>query len=595
MEMNMFVLQCNLCLHEYDESVESIPWDELPADWVCPVCGSPKTSFTRIGGGSEKHPSVENDQNSLGGVYACGLCSWEYNEEIEGVSREELSDEWVCPICGSTMSSFIDLEKPKPTSNTSSKSSILLTDVYECGLCSFEYIEEKEGVSWEDLPNDWTCPVCGSGKESFSHSAGTVHILPVSQGHKDVDKEYLAEWRRQSDEFESHMADIHQMAVVGKSISEPMRSRIPSFNWDDILVKGAQLFKMPLNKSQPVNTHTVIGPGAAVPLVIESPIIVTHMSFGALSREAKLSLAKGSAVVKTAMCSGEGGILPECIDAAHKYIFEYVPNKYSVTNEYLSKVDAVEIKIGQSAKPGMGGHLPAHKVTKEIARIRGFRVGREITSPAHFPDIRTKEDLKNTVDSLREKTGDKPIGIKLAAGHLEEDIAIAIGAGADFITIDGRAGGTGSAPKVVKNSASVPTIFALARARKVLDELGATNVSLIITGSFRISSDMAKALAMGADAIAIGTAAMMAVGCQQYRICDTDKCPVGIATQNPALRARLDVNKSAERVANFFRVSTEEIKDFARLTGNDDVHGLTPVDLCTSNTEISNYTNIGHV
>lgn len=243
----------------------------------------------------------------------------------------------------------------------------------------------------------------------------------------------------------------------------------------------------------------------------------------------------------------------------------------------------------------MGGHLPGNKVTREIAAIRGFREGQDIISPSHFPDIRSKEDLKATVSHLRLKTGGKPIGIKLAAGHIEEDIDIALFAGVDFITIDGRAGGTGASPKVVKNAASVPTIFALARARKILDLRGADTVSLIVTGGLRVSSDFAKALAMGADAIAVGTAAMMAVGCQQYRICNTDKCPVGIATQDPALRARMDVDKSAMRVANFFKAVTEELRDFARLTGNDNVHHLSQDDLCTTNSEISNHTSIEHV
>ena len=176
------------------------------------------------------------------------------------------------------------------------------------------------------------------------------------------------------------------------------------------------------------------------------------------------------------MCSGEGGVLPESLAASYKYIFEYVPNKYSITDENLRKVDVVEIKIGQSAKPGMGGHLPGYKVTREIAAIRGFREGQDIKSPSCFPDIRTREDLKATVERLREKTGGKSIGIKLAAGHLEEDIKIAVYAGAYFITIDGRAGGTGSAPKVVKNAFSVPTIFALARAKKILDEMNAEQI-----------------------------------------------------------------------------------------------------------------------
>jgi methylamine---glutamate N-methyltransferase subunit C len=466
---------------------------------------------------------------------------------------------------------------------------------WQCGLCLYIYDENNESVAWEALQKEWTCPVCGSGKEGFSLAASNPPVAASINPEKDSGEEYLAEWRRLADDFEVNMADIHRLAMTGESIIEPMRTRIPTFSWDDILIIGAQLAKIPLNKTQPVVTQTLIGPAAVFPLMLETPVFVSHISFGALSREAKLALSKGSALAKTAMCSGEGGILPESLEASYRYIFEYVPNKYSVTDENLKLVDAVEIKIGQSAKPGMGGYLPGNKVTREIAAIRGCREGEDIISPSHFPDIRSKEDLKATVTHLRLKTGGKPIGIKLAAGHIEEDIDRALYAGVDFITIDGRAGGTGASPKVVKNATSVPTIFALARARTILDSRGADTVSLIITGGLRTSSDFAKALAMGADAIAVGTAAMMAAGCQQYRICNTDKCPVGIATQDPTLRSRLDVDKSAIRVANFFNAVTEELRDFARLTGNDNVHHLSLADVCTTNSEISNHTDIEHV
>ena len=258
-------------------------------------------------------------------------------------------------------------------------------------------------------------------------------------------------------------------------------------------------------------------------------------------------------------------------------------------------MDAIEIKIGQSAKPGLGGHLPGKKVTSEIARIRGFQEGKDIISPSHFKDIHSKEELKSRVDWLKETSGGKPIGIKMAAGDIEADLKFAVYAGPDFITIDGRAGATGSAPKFVKASTSIPTLFAIYRARKYLDDNAATDISLTITGGLRISSDFAKALALGADAVAISTAALIAIGCQQYRVCNSGKCPMGIATQDPALRARLDVENAARGLENFLRVSTEEIKDFARLTGNDDVHKLSIQDLCTTNSEISNHTEIEHV
>jgi len=466
--------------------------------------------------------------------------------------------------------------------------------IYKCSICDTEFDEEKEGKKWDELAGDWACHVCESGKSHWLKVEEETQGPVVSQEGKDTSGP-LDEYKRSSDDLEVYMADIHEMAETGRTLTEPMRTRKPTPSWDDILIKGVQLAKIPLNQDEPVNTQTVIGPNAEQPLVLETPVYVTHMSFGALSKEAKLALAKGSAAVKTAMCSGEGGILPDSMANSYKYIFEYVPNLYSVTEENLKKIDAVEIKIGQSAKPGMGGHLPGQKVTKDIAKIRGFAEGADITSPSHFDDIRTREELKAKVNWLREASRGKPIGVKFAAGNVEADLEVALFAKPDFITIDGRAGATGAAPKFVKAATSVPSMFALYRARKYLDDHGIKGISLLITGGHRISADFAKALALGAEAIAIGTAALMAIGCQQYRICHTGKCPMGITTQEPELRARLDVDDSARMLGNFLLVSTEELKDFARLTGYDDIHKLSIDDLCTTNSEIANHTAIEHV
>jgi len=467
--------------------------------------------------------------------------------------------------------------------------------IYRCSVCDTEYDEEKEGTKWDQLSTDWSCHVCESGKPMWQ----TVDTVSAAADTSKVDERSVTDYsdvpEKVFDEFESYMADIHVMAETGESIIEPMRTRKPTFSWDDILIRGAQLAKIPLNQDQAVNTQTTIGPKAQHPLVIDTPIYITHMSFGALSKEAKIALAKGSAAVKTAMCSGEGGILLDSMENAYKYIFEYVPNRYSVTEDNLKRVDAIEIKFGQSAKPGMGGHLPGKKVTKEIAEIRGFDEGVDIISPAHFEDIKNKKDLKKKVQWLRDASQGKPIGIKFAAGHIEADLEIALYAEPDFITIDGRAGATGASPKFVKAAASVPTVFALYRAKKFLNDRGADQVSLVITGGLRVSSDFAKALALGADAVALGTSALIAIGCRQYRICGTGRCPTGITTQDPTLRSRLDIEKSAKGLENYLNVSTSELKDFARLTGNDDVHKLSIDDLCTTNTEISNYTEIEHV
>jgi len=467
--------------------------------------------------------------------------------------------------------------------------------VYKCSVCDTIFDENKEGKKWDELHAEWKCRVCESGK-SFWQKVAEAGSTPYFTGEEPSDtSEVPEEFIRVEDELEQHMSDIHQIAETGKSIIEPMRTRKPTISWDEILIKGSQLAKLPLNQDEKVNTKTIIGPRAKVPLVIETPIYVTHMSFGALSREAKIALAKGSATAKTAMCSGEGGILPDSLNNAYKYIFEYVPNQYSATEENLKRVDAVEIKIGQSAKPGMGGHLPGNKVTKEIAEIRGFKEGIDIISPARFKEIKNKDDLKNKVGWLRQVSGGKPVGIKLAAGNIEADLDIALYAKPDFVTIDGRAGATGASPKFVKAAASIPSMFALYRASKYLKEKDAEGVSLVITGGLRISADFAKALALGADAIAIGTSALMAIGCQQYRICHTGKCPRGITTQDPELRARLNIEKASKGLENFLNVSTEELKDFARLTGNDDVHKLSVNDLCTTSSEISEHTDIEHI
>ena len=468
---------------------------------------------------------------------------------------------------------------------------------YICSVCEYVHDEEKTGQQFDGLPDDWVCPVCDSPKNYFSKmdEAGSEPEPQDDRAEEDTDAPALIDLQKTMAEAEPYFADIQEIARSSRTVDEPMRTKEPVISWEDILIKGAQLARMPLNHEEPVNTRTVIGPRAGIPLAIETPIYISHMSFGALSKQAKTALAKGSAALKTLICSGEGGILPEEIDAAYRYIFEYVPNQYSVTEENLRKVDAIEIKIGQSAKPGLGGHLPGGKVTAEIARIRGFKEGEDIVSPSHFKDIHSRDDLKSRVDWLRETSGGKPVGIKLAAGDIEADLEFAVYAGPDFITIDGRAGATGSAPKFVKASTSIPTLFAIYRARKYLDENGAPDISLTITGGLRISSDFAKALALGADAVAISTSALIAIGCQQYRVCNTGKCPMGIATQDPDLCRRLDIDQAAQKLENFLQVSTEELKNFARLTGNDDVHKLSIRDLCTTNSEISNHTAIEHV
>lgn len=460
--------------------------------------------------------------------------------------------------------------------------------IYKCTICGHIHNEEATGVLLKDLDN---CPICKQDISNFVEveDSKSTESTEIEGSELAYDKNYA-----KSDKDIRQMDAIHQMAISGKSIVEAMYTEFPMPNWDDILILGCQLNPQPLEGDVEVNTQTIIGKTADKPLVIESPIYITHMSFGALSRETKIALAKGSAAIKTAQCSGEGGILVEEMENAYKYIFEYVPNKYSVTEDNLRNADAIEIKIGQSTKPGLGGQLQGEKVTSEIADVRGKPIGEDIHSPATIPGISTKEDLKELVDDLRARSDGRPIGIKFAAGRIEDDLEHILYANPDFITIDGRGGSTGASPKLIRDSTSVPTIYALSRARKFLDE-HESDITLTITGGLRVSSDFAKALAMGADAIAIGTGAMIAAACQQYRICDTGDCPVGVATQDEELRKRLKIESASKRVENYLKVSTEELKTFARITGHVDVHDLNINDLCTINSEISDYTDIKHV
>ena len=459
--------------------------------------------------------------------------------------------------------------------------------IYKCSVCGAIYDEEKEGKPLAELE---CCPVCKQLVSCFQKvpDEGREERSKSYSGELDYDS---ATARRDPDC--RYMAQIHEMAVTGRTIGEAMCTKLPMPGWDDILMLGAQLNPPPLNDGDPVDTTTVIGKNAKKPMVLESPVYISHMSFGALSREIKIALAQGSAMAKTAMCSGEGGILPEERENAYKYIFEYIPNKYSVTDENLRNADAIEIKIGQGTKPGMGGHLPGEKVTAEIAKLRGKKQGEDVQSPSKFPELNSKEDLRDMVTMLRSRSDGRPIGIKIAAGRIERDLEYCVYAEPDFITIDGRGGATGSSPLFLREATSVPTIYALYRARKYLDSIQ-SDISLVITGGLRVSADVAKALAMGADAVAVASAALIAAACQQYRICGSGNCPVGIATQDPELRKRLKVEQSAQRVANYLNVTCEELKMFARITGHGCVHDLRVDDLVTVNREISEFTNIPH-
>lgn len=368
------------------------------------------------------------------------------------------------------------------------------------------------------------------------------------------------------------------------------RNTLPK--WENIQFLPAQLATRPLMDEEEVDTTVVIGPQAKKPLKLKIPLFVSDMSFGALSREAKIALSKGAELAGTGICSGEGGMLPEEQANNSKYFYELASGKFGFSWEKVQKAQAFHFKGGQGAKTGTGGHLPGDKVTEEIAEVRGLEEGETAVSPAAFPDLKTIEDFKGFADEVRKKTGGIPVGFKIAASHVEADLDFALEVGVDYIILDGRGGGTGSAPTVLRDNINVPTIPALARARKHLDTSGASDVTLIITGGLRVAEDFAKAMMLGADAVAVSNAALQAIGCLGMRACDSNNCPVGIATQKEGLRKRLIIDQSASQLQNYFEASSELVKVIARACGHERVSGFNKNDLSTYDYEMHRLTGI---
>mgnify|MGYP001814046375 CR=1 FL=1 len=369
------------------------------------------------------------------------------------------------------------------------------------------------------------------------------------------------------------------------------RNTLPK--WENIQFLPAQMAKKPLLDDEQVSTSVTIGTKAKKPLSLDIPLFVSDMSFGALSKEAKIALSKGAEMAGTGICSGEGGMLPEEQENNSRYFYELASARFGFEWEKLKRVQAFHFKGGQGAKVGTGGHLPGHKVTEEIAQVRGLEAGQSAISPATFSeDLHSAEDFKAFSNQVREVTGGIPVGFKLAASHIEEDIDFALEAGADYVILDGRGGGTGAAPIILRNHICIPTIPALARARRHLDKQGADHVSLIITGGLRVPSDFIKALALGADAIAVSNAALQAIGCLGMRACHTNNCPVGIATQKEDLRARLVIDQSAKQLYNFFNACKELLEVATRSMGYDSIAALNPTDLTTFDYDMHRLTGI---
>ncbi|MDX2380283.1 MAG: glutamate synthase-related protein [Acidimicrobiia bacterium] len=405
--------------------------------------------------------------------------------------------------------------------------------------------------------------------------------------HGTPDEPHVALVRRLADEGLDYLGHHGPVTAMGVP-----RDDLPK--WDDIQFMTAQLARTPQLDEVGVDTHVVIGPNATRPLRLDIPIFVSDMSFGALSEEAKVSLARGAELAGTGICSGEGGMLPEEHAENSRYFYELASGRFGWSIDKVRDVQAFHFKLGQGAKTGTGGHLPGNKVTAKIASVRGLPEGTDAISPSTFADLGCEDDFRELADEVRAASGGIPIGVKLSAQHIEDDIDAALRVGVDYIILDGRGGGTGAAPTLFRDHISVPTIPALARARRHLDARGRRDVTLVVTGGLRTHTDFAKALALGADAVAVSNSAMQAIGCIGMRACNSDNCPVGIATQRPELRKRLVVEDAAQRLGRFFQATTELMTVLARACGHTDLREFCTDDLTTFDRDMAHLTGIAY-
>jgi len=382
--------------------------------------------------------------------------------------------------------------------------------------------------------------------------------------------------------------------------------------FDDLTFVPCGLTRIPLEGyREQCSTRTVLGTRfAKKPLELEIPVMITGMSFGALSYNAKVALARGASQAGTSTTTGDGGMLPAERENSRVLIYEVLPSRYGINVHHLRQADAIELTIGQGAKPGTGGLLLGSKVSAEIAKIRDLPPGVDQRSPCRHPDFLGPDDMIIKIEELREATDwQVPIFVKLGASRVYDDVKLAGKAGADVVVIDGMEGGTGASPDLLQEHTGIPTLAAVCEARAALEEMGLYGVmQLIIAGGIRHGSDAAKALALGADAVYVGTAALIALNCnkplyvEDYHAlgaapyachhCHTGRCPVGITTQDPELVKRLEVDAAAERVANWLHATTSEVQILARACGKRDIHDLEPEDLRALTLEASFITGL---
>lgn len=450
--------------------------------------------------------------------------------------------------------------------------------------CQDEVLYCSTGASKCEIPvNGCICNTCPLYYEYHLQNIYYCGKEEIGESKTFLRKKYKDE----NPDFYEKMVQITDKSA-GKSLKTSMGSlkKIPH-SLDDLNFLPAQIKRIPLNREDQVNKSIIIGPDSKKPLKVSSPILISGMSFGAVSRNVRLIISQTASQLNIGFNTGEGGVLHEERDTSPDLmIVQYSTGRFGLDEELLKSAGAVEIRFGQGAYPGKGSYLPAKKITTEVAEIRGLEKGESAYSPAHHPDITSPEELNEKISWLKELTGGIPIGAKIGCGNLEDDVSILANAGVDFIALDGFGGGTGATDSYVRDNMGIPILAALPRAHEKLKNMGLReSISIIAGGGLRTSADFAKCMALGADAIYIGTAAIIAMNCQQYRVCYTGMCPTGVATQNPQQMQQLSVEDGIKRLSNFLNISTTEMGDITRMVGKDDVKLLSKDDLVSLNRE----------